>query len=63
MKIIVGRDYCSHIYVDTNNELGLGPFEFAMVGDYDVAAYIDGRFSLLQKPRDFKGKPKPRRTP
>ncbi len=51
MKIIIGKDYCSSIYVDTENRFNLGPFEFVVVGDHEVGGYIDGRFSLIQYPK------------
>jgi hypothetical protein len=51
VKIVLGGNYASYIYVDTKNELGLGPFDFAMVGDDSVAGFVGGRFSLVQHPK------------
>jgi hypothetical protein len=55
MKLIVPQNFFGPIYVDTKNELGLGPFDFALIGPENVAAVIGGRLSVMSYP--------PRRRP
>ena len=51
MKIVLGNKYASVILVNTKDELKLGPFDFVMVGDHQVAGYVNGEFSIISRPR------------
>lgn len=49
-KLIVSKDWFGKVFMDTGDELGLGPFDWVMLGDRNITGSVDGRMASIDLP-------------
>lgn len=49
MKLVIPKSFMGSVYVD-DGSLGLGPGDIVLIGPHHIAALVDGRIGVIEKP-------------